>query len=102
MSFKLAQGQSEEIEQKSKELDVKNGFFHSFFWPSLYLCLADSYAIANGIWSISPKYTLDLKFITLPVEEAVFFFATNIMVVLGLLLFLYMKKDMKAKFQSYL
>ena len=29
MSFKLAQGQSEEIEQKNKELDVKNGFYRN-------------------------------------------------------------------------
>ncbi len=27
MSFKLAQGQSEEIEQKNKELNIKNGFY---------------------------------------------------------------------------
>ncbi len=74
-------------------------FFHSFFWPSLYLCLADCFAIANGIWSISENYTLDIKFGALPIEEAVFFFATNIMVALGLLLFLYMKEDMKTKFR---
>jgi putative membrane protein len=75
-------------------------FFHAFFWPSLYLCLADSFAISNGIWSISENYTLGLKFGSLPIEEAVFFFATNIMVTLGLLLFLYMKKDMAFKLKQ--
>ena len=49
-------------------------FFMAFMLPSLYLCLADAYAIYNGIWDISKNFTLGIKFGPLPLEEVVFFF----------------------------
>jgi lycopene beta-cyclase len=57
--------------------------------PTLYLWMADAIAIHLGIWRISEIHTLGIKFGSLPLEEATFFLATNIMVVQGLTLFLY-------------
>ncbi len=55
--------------------------------PTLYLWTADTYAIRNGIWAITPIYTLGLHLPGgLPVEEAVFFLATNVLITFGLVL----------------
>ena len=51
---------------------------------SLYLCMADALAISWGIWTISPEFTTGIMLAGLPLEEATFFFVTNIMVVQGL------------------
>jgi lycopene beta-cyclase len=56
--------------------------------PTLYLWVADRIAIGAGIWSISPEYTTGLHLLGLPVEEALFFLVTNLLVVQGVLLFL--------------
>jgi lycopene cyclase domain-containing protein len=55
---------------------------------SAYLWVADTIAIRNGIWTISAEFTLGLVLFGLPLEEAVFFLVTNVMVVQGLALFL--------------
>ncbi|HSH46115.1 MAG TPA: lycopene cyclase domain-containing protein [Longimicrobiales bacterium] len=57
--------------------------------PTAYLWLADALALTAGIWSISTEYTLGPALGPLPLEEAVFFLATNLLVVQGLLLFRY-------------
>lgn len=57
--------------------------------PTLYLWCADAVAIRLGIWDISGIFTLGIRPLGLPVEEAVFFLVTNILVVQGLILFLY-------------
>ena len=44
--------------------------------------------------SISEKYTIGLKVGSLPFEEAVFFFITNLMVSQGVILFVVMEKEM--------
>ena len=56
--------------------------------PTLYLCVADAIAIRAGIWRISDAHSFGLELFGLPIEEAVFFLVTNIMVVQGLLLFI--------------
>ncbi|HEX4926106.1 MAG TPA: lycopene cyclase domain-containing protein [Bdellovibrionales bacterium] len=56
--------------------------------PTIYLWIADALAIHWGIWSISTDYTVGLKVGSLPVEEAIFFLMTNLLVVQGLWLFL--------------
>ncbi|MBR9988950.1 MAG: lycopene cyclase domain-containing protein [Gemmatimonadetes bacterium] len=56
--------------------------------PTLYLWVADRVAIGAGIWSISPRYTTGVHIAGLPMEEAVFFLVTNLLVVQGVLLFL--------------
>ena len=61
-------------------------------WPALatltvYLWIADGYAIADGIWSISERYTTGVRLGPLPLEEATFFLVTNLVVAQGLVLF---------------
>jgi lycopene beta-cyclase len=53
---------------------------------TVYLSLADAFAIANGIWSINPERTLQLTLGPLPIEEAIFFLLTNVMVVQSIVL----------------
>jgi hypothetical protein len=55
--------------------------------PSLYLWAADRFAIGVGLWTISLDHSTGLLLAGLPVEEAVFFALTNLLVVQGLLLF---------------
>lgn len=55
--------------------------------PTLYLWIVDRYAIANQIWTIEKSTSFDLIIAGLPIEEALFFLVTNILVVLGFLLF---------------
>lgn len=52
--------------------------------PTFYLWFADRTAIGAGTWTISDRYTLGPAPFGLPLEEAVFFLVTNIMVVFGL------------------
>ena len=47
---------------------------------TLYLCAADRYAIARGIWQIQPAGIVGVRFGGhLPLEEALFFFLTVVM-----------------------
>ncbi len=57
--------------------------------PTLYLWMADALAIQWGIWRISEVHTLGPTLGPLPLEEAAFFLATNLLVVQGLILFLF-------------
>lgn len=61
--------------------------------PTLYLWAADLFAIKDGIWNISGDTTIGLNLFGLPVEEALFFLVTNIMVVQGICLFVFAKKE---------
>lgn len=54
-----------------------------------YLWVADALAIRWGIWDIANATSFDVDPLGLPVEEAVFFLATNLLVVQGVSLFLY-------------
>lgn len=56
--------------------------------PTGYLWIADRIAIGLGVWDISDTYSLGFDPLGLPVEEAVFFLVTNLMVVQGLMMFL--------------
>jgi lycopene cyclase domain-containing protein len=55
--------------------------------PTVYLWVADWYAIADGVWVISGTHTTGLAVAGLPVEEMAFFLVTNLFVVQGLVLF---------------
>lgn len=68
--------------------------------PTLYLWLADRIALGLGIWSISPRYTTGLDLFGLPVEEALFFLLTNVIVVQGLLLFLVLGRRLARQWAS--
>lgn len=58
----------------------------AFVAPSIYLCVADAIAIWNGVWVISEETSTGIMIGVLPVEEALFFFVTNLLVVQGSLL----------------
>lgn len=60
---------------------------------TIYLWIADGYAIANGIWSISERFTTGIRFGPLPLEEATFFLATNLVVAQGLILFASLRRE---------
>lgn len=64
-------------------------FWTAVLVPTGYLWLTDALALHQGIWSISGRYTLGWKVGPLPVEEALFFLVTNLLVVSGLMLFLH-------------
>lgn len=55
--------------------------------PTIYYSAIDYIAIEMGLWTISEQYSTGLMFGSIPVEEILFFLATNIMVVFGLSLY---------------
>lgn len=65
-----------------KELGLAIAALTSYFW------VADSFAIWQGIWAFPENSISGFKlFGILPIEEALFFFVTNCMVVQGFILF---------------
>lgn len=54
---------------------------------SLYLWSADAIAIRLGIWTIYPATSFEIEPLGLPIEEAIFFFQTNVLVILGVICF---------------
>lgn len=57
--------------------------------PTIYFSFVDSLALESGIWHLSPTYTTGVLIANLPIEEALFFVVTNMMVVQGMILFLH-------------
>jgi len=55
--------------------------------PTVYLCLADRLALGDVIWTIHADRSTGISLGGLPLEEAVFFLLTNLMVVQALILF---------------
>ncbi len=53
---------------------------------ALWLCAADRLALADGIWSIAPASSTGVLLLGLPLEEALFFLLTAVLVTDGLLL----------------
>ena len=68
---------------------LRRTFLLAVALPTLYLWAADRLAIGLGIWTIADQYSLGFDPLGLPVEEAVFFLVTNLLVVQGVLLFRY-------------
>ena len=64
--------------------------------PTVYLWLVDWYAVTNGLWTISPTYTVGIAPFGLPIEEMVFFLLTNAFVVQGLVLYLWLVEQWPA------
>ncbi len=52
----------------------------------LWLCVADRLALADGIWAIAPATSTGVLVLGLPLEEALFFLLTVVLVTDGLLL----------------
>ncbi len=68
-------------------------WFTSIMLPTIYLWFADRIAIALGIWYITDETRTGFDPLGLPIEEAVFFLVTNILVVQGLMMFVPMKGE---------
>lgn len=63
--------------------------FWGIFIPGLYLSLMDIFALTDTTWSISPSQTTGILFFgILPLEEVVFFFITNVLIINGMTLLL--------------
>ncbi len=61
----------------------------SILIPSIYLSLADIFALSDTTWSISAEQTTGIIFFgILPLEEVVFFFITNLLITFGMTLLL--------------
>ena len=57
--------------------------------PGTYLSLADILALKDTTWSISPSQTTGILFFgILPLEEVIFFFITNVLLIFGMTLLL--------------
>jgi len=65
--------------------------------PSIYLALVDRYAIVTGIWEIMPATSTGILIADLPIEEGLFFFITNILVVQGVVLYVWVFETGTAK-----
>lgn len=57
--------------------------------PTLYLWVADWTAIELGIWVISSTHTTGYGLAGLPIEEALFFLCTNVFIVQGVVLYVW-------------
>jgi lycopene cyclase domain-containing protein len=68
-------------------LEERTRLFTAVAVPTLYLWIVDWVAIERGLWTISRDTRTGVDLLGLPVEEAVFFLATNLMVVQGLILY---------------
>lgn len=52
--------------------------------PSIYLCWVDTFALREGIWHITEKYSLEIFVVPdLPIEEATFFTIINLLIVIA-------------------
>lgn len=79
---------------------AKRVWFVGMLVPTLYLWVADRIAIGQGIWEISEFYTTGVKLFGLPMEEATFFWVTNLLVVQGLLLVLLLGRVPASQLQT--
>ncbi len=61
--------------------------------PGLYLSVADSLAIQQGIWAIDPAQSTGIFIGGLPLEEGLFFFITVILIAFGMTLSLAMESQ---------
>ncbi|MEM1158289.1 MAG: lycopene cyclase domain-containing protein [Verrucomicrobiota bacterium] len=66
-------------------------------FPTIYLWVVDMIAIEWRIWHILPETSTEWTIITLPIEEAIFFLVTNMLVVQGLILFYQLTAYLKIK-----
>ncbi|MEI6045605.1 MAG: lycopene cyclase domain-containing protein [Chloroflexota bacterium] len=54
--------------------------------PTLFLCIADSLALHQGIWLLNSQKITGLYLANLPIEEVIFFALTNLIIVQAMLL----------------
>lgn len=66
---------------------ARRSWFLATTLPTCYLAAADRLALGDGIWRISERLSTGIALFGLPLEEALFFLLTNMMVVQALILF---------------
>ena len=67
-----------------------------FLVPTLYLSLADTFAIRAGTWSLDPAQTIGVHFPGgLPMEEFIFFLVTNLLISIGTTLVLALESQQR-------
>ena len=59
---------------------------YPFIFITTYYCIIDGYAISQGIWTISEGTSLGICILNLPLEEAAFFFFTNLFIAQAVIL----------------
>jgi len=64
--------------------------------PTIYLWMVDLIAIGSGTWTIDPQQTTGIKLGELPIEEMLFFLATNIIIGFGMNLMLAVESHTRA------
>ena len=69
----------------------------AFLLSTGYLWVADRIAIGAGIWSISTRYSTGWTLLGLPLEEALFFVVTDLLVIQALLLFFRWTGSLRAR-----
>ena len=67
-------------------LNKLRNIFYPFIFITAYYCIIDGYAISQGIWTISEGTSLGINIVNLPIEEAVFFFFTNLFIAQAVIL----------------
>lgn len=55
--------------------------------PTIYYSAIDYIAIYLNLWTISDNYSLGINIGVIPIEEIIFFFMTNTMIIFGLVLY---------------
>ncbi len=70
--------------------EIRRIFAVMLIVPTLYYWVIDRLAIGMGIWIISDTHTIGLTLLGLPLEEALFFLLTNIFVIQGIVLYLWL------------
>lgn len=68
----------------------------AFLVPTLYCWLIDRIALELGIWTISSAHTIGIGLFGLPIEEATFFFMTNLFIVQGVVLYMWLLDRVEA------
>ncbi|GAB3024845.1 lycopene beta-cyclase [Natronobiforma cellulositropha] len=58
--------------------------------PTVYLWLVDWIALERGVWAISETHTIGFAPLGVPVEELLFFLVTNLFVVQGIVMYMWL------------
>ncbi|QCC59131.1 lycopene cyclase domain-containing protein [Natrinema thermotolerans] len=69
--------------------DVRRSLLVAIAVPTLYLWVVDRIAIELGVWVISDTHTTGYGLLGLPIEEALFFLVTNLFVVQGITMYIW-------------
>ena len=80
--------------------DARRAAFPALVLSTGYLWLADRLAIGAGVWSISARYSTGWTLGGLPLEEALFFVVTNLLIIQALLLFFRLTSRLRAPVPS--